>query len=351
MTQTSIATRTRIARQKAASLGLKVRKDGNIYSLRDGASAIITGGLGTIEAYLQTHYKPKRPGPARAQIPASWRQLIADYLDYLEAGGQSAGTVRVRSLHLAHLARGLGQPPDKITADMLVKWFGQQRHWSNATRRLYRSSARKFFAWAYQNRRLADHLGDCLPAVRDTPPLPLPVPDQVWRDALIAADPRLKLMLRLAGEAGLRRAEVARVHTKDLIEGAGGPQLLVYGKGNKRRVIPISNSLAELIRLGPGGHTPGHGPHGWLFPAWPSGHLSAAHVGTLVGRVLPHGWSMHKLRHRYASRAFRGSRNIRAVQTLLGHSSVATTERYTAVDSDEVRSAAMAAILDDEGDD
>jgi site-specific recombinase XerD len=49
-------------------------------------------------------------------------------------------------------------------------------------------------------------------------------------------------------------------------------------------------------------------------------------------------------RHRFATRAYRGTRNLRAVQVLLGHSSIATTERYVAVDDSEIRAAMVAAL-------
>ena len=50
------------------------------------------------------------------------------------------------------------------------------------------------------------------------------------------------------------------------------------------------------------------------------------------------------LQYRMASRAYRGTRNLRAVQVLLGHSSIATTERYLAVDDSEIRAAMVAAL-------
>lgn len=146
-------------------------------------------------------------------------------------------------------------------------------------------------------------------------------------------------MLTLAAEAGLRRAEIARVHRCDLTRGPAGAELLVHGKGGKLRVVPIGDDLAAAIEKGVDQIDI---PDGWLFSGTDDGHLLPRWVGKLMAGALPDHWTAHTLRHRFATRAYRGSRNLRAVQTLLGHSSVATTERYTAVDHDEIRAAAMA---------
>jgi integrase len=150
-----------------------------------------------------------------------------------------------------------------------------------------------------------------MPKVREHRGQPRPAPDAAWREALIAAPPRVMVMLRLAAEAGLRRGEAARVHTRDLLDGLGGAQLLVHGKGNKQRTVPVSDDLAALIRRGAAGHTPGAPRDGWLFPnGFDGGHITAPHLGEIVSRVLPDQWTMHTLRHRFSSRAYRGTRNI-----------------------------------------
>jgi site-specific recombinase XerC len=106
---------------------------------------------------------------------------------------------------------------------------------------------------------------------------------------------------------------------------------------------PIGDYLAHLVREGAPAHTPGAPVEGWLFPDGLGGHLSAGHVGRVVSRALPDHWTMHTLRHRYATRAYRGTHNLRAVQTLLGHESIVTTERYTALDDSEIRATAACA--------
>lgn len=262
--------------------------------------------------------------------PAAWAPLIEDYLGFVTGAGQRPATVRLRREQLELIARGMDGSPADVTPERLMAWFGT-RTWALTTRKSYREAAIGFFRWAAKVGHVPTDFTAELPIVRLTKPQPQPTPDDVWNQALAAADDRVRLMIRLAGEAGLRRGEVAAVHTRDLID---GPALIVHGKGGKKRVVPLSAELAAPIAAA----------SGWLFPSRRgASHLSVREVGHLVAAVMPDGWSMHKLRHRFATRAYRGSRNLRAVQVLLGHESVLTTERYTAVDDSEVRAAAACA--------
>lgn len=271
---------------------------------------------------------------------------MTDYSASLAAAGRPATTIKTRAAHLERLAREIGVAPVDVDGPLLLSWFAGQVHWKRETRRGYRNSAAGFFKWAYRAGHIADDPAADLPVVKADHPAPRPAPDRVWAEALMRAEPRVALMLRLAAEAGLRRAEVSKVHTRDLTDGIDGPLLVVHGKGNRERIVPITDELAERIAAGAPGHSPemaAFGVEGWLFPGDDNGHLSPRWVGRLCAEAMPEGWTMHSLRHRFATRAYRGTRNLRAVQTLLGHASVAVTERYTAVDDGEVRAAMMSA--------
>ncbi|GAA4479077.1 hypothetical protein GCM10023094_23650 [Rhodococcus olei] len=231
-----------------------------------------------------------------------------------------------------------------VTGTQLVAMAGRQQ-WSNEHRRGLRTSLMQLYEWAVSNGHAAENPARALPKVPESSPKPRPATDRIWRALLMAAGPRERIMARLACEVGLRRGEVARAHTRDLVEEVDGYALVVLGKGNKQRIVPIPDDLADEIARGPGGHTIGRGREGYLFPGETEGHLSPGHVGKLIGDLMPEGWSMHKLRHRFATKAFAGTGNLRAVQEALGHASVATTERYTAVARTEVRAAVNAAAV------
>lgn len=203
-------------------------------------------------------------------------------------------------------------------------------------RRGRRASLTSFYRWSLTEGIVDTDPTLTLPVVKTPSPAPKPATDEIWEALLAAADSRTLLMARLACEAGLRRAEVAQVHTDDLNAGIDGASLIVHGKGSKQRVVPITATLADAIdKACPCG--------GFVFPGKIDGHMSADCVGRLVSKVMPPGWSMHKLRHRFATRGYAGTHNLRAVQEALGHASVATTQRYTAVSLAEIRAVAEAA--------
>lgn len=138
--------------------------------------------------------------------------------------------------------------------------------------------------------------------------------------ALTAADDRGQLILRLAAEAGLRRAEIAVVHCRDMFEDLAGWTLNVHGKGGKDRDVPLPSHLAATIRLRAG--------KTWMLPGDYQGHLSPRWVGKLATRVMPDEWTLHSLRHRFSSVSYEIDRDLMALRDVLGHASVATTQRY-----------------------
>jgi site-specific recombinase XerD len=269
-------------------------------------------------------------------LPGRWDAAVDGWMTWLVAAGASPATRRVRRAHVRCVARMLdAADPRDITSAALVGVLGRPG-FSMEHRRGTRASLASFYRWAAAAGIVEADPTLELPKVRAPLGMPKPATDEIWRHLLDVADARTVLMARLACEAGLRRAEVAAVHTDDLVHGVDGAALIVHGKGSKQRVVPVTVTLADTISAAqPFG--------GFLFPGKINGHMSADRVGHLVSRVMPKGWSMHKLRHRFATRGYAGTHNLRAVQEALGHASVATTQRYTAVSSAEIRAVSEAA--------
>lgn len=266
-------------------------------------------------------------------ITSPWADAVGHYVTYLYAAGSPPTTVATRRQHLYRAAAGLGGDPWRVKPAALLTWFAAQ-DWAQETRRGHRSTLRGFYRWAVDSGRTTDNVALCLPVVKASPPMPRPVTDEAYRYALARADERVRLMIRLAAEVGLRRAEVATVHSRNLVQDLDGWSLRVLGKGGRERVMPLPAALASNLRSL---------PVGWAFPGDDHGHLSPRWVGTLVARALPVGWTMHKLRHRFATRAYAVDRDVFTVQDLLGHASPATTRAYVAIPNDALRRTVEAA--------
>lgn len=267
------------------------------------------------------------------EIAAAWSAALESWSSFLY--GKAPGTIYQRLYHVRRLAAAVPVGPFDVTLDVLAGWMSTLTQSAN-TRRSMRSSVAVFYAWAHATGRMQSNPAALLPTVHAPIGKPRPASDEAVQSARFAQDARVPLMVDLGALAGLRCCEICRVHADDIRRDLIGYSLIAHGKGSRERVVPISDALAARVLDAAAG--------GWLFPGQIDGHLSAAYVSKLISRHLPAGVTAHPLRHRFASRAYaHGGRDLRAVQELLGHASVATTQIYTAVDDDALRQAALAA--------
>ena len=120
-----------------------------------------------------------------------------------------------------------------------------------------------------------------------------------------------------------------------------GPSLRILGKGSKTRIVPVLPAVAEAVeayrRATPWPST-GTEP---LFRAKRGGALTPRHVQAAVQRLrgrlgLPATTTPHALRHSFATHLLGAGADLRSIQELLGHASLATTQKYTAVDAERL---------------
>lgn len=268
-------------------------------------------------------------GRARTlEVPAAWQPELAAYRRHLRAGGRAESTTRQHLSTLGRFARAHPSlNPFEVTLDDLLEYTGGKR-WAAETRRLNRSVLRSFYKWAEDTGRVDANPAHALPVVRAGQPRPNPAREPEYRAALEAAPARERLALRLAAELGMRCAEVAVSHSRDMEQVGEHWVLVVHGKGDKQRRLPLTADLASTLRAQ---------PQGYFFPGNDHGHISPHYLSKRVSELLPRGVAMHALRHRFATRAYSVDRDVFTVQQLLGHASPATTQRYVLVQDDAMR--------------
>lgn len=260
--------------------------------------------------------------------PPLWIDDVNAYRSYFRATGRATTTTETRVNQMRRFARDHASlAPFDVTLDDLLEWLGGKR-WANETRRNMHAALTSFYDWAESTGRTDRNPTEKLPSVRASQPRPRPALDHEYRDAFERADARETLALRLAAELGLRCAEVAVVHSRDIMGEQGAWSLVVHGKGDKRRTLPLPRGLAAQLRAL---------PEGYVFPGRDRGHLSPRYLGKLISRLLPKGVTMHALRHRFATLAYGIDRDVFTVQQLLGHASPATTQRYVQVTDNNMR--------------
>ena len=152
-------------------------------------------------------------------------------------------------------------------------------------------------------------------------------------------------LLELLYSCGIRASELAALDIQDI--DFDQSLVKVIGKGNKERIIPVGQQALHIIRdyleitqdiRKKKGLQPAKGV---LFINWRGGRLSVRSLGRIVKRYaiesgLTSEISPHALRHTFATHLLDGGADLRSVQELLGHASLATTQRYTHVSLDRL---------------
>jgi integrase/recombinase XerC len=269
---------------------------------------------------------------AGTEAGATGAIMINTYRTYLLSRGRADGTIHRRLADIEKLKLWHPDLRAVTTEDLehrLAAMFvaGLQAE----ARKNVRASYRVFYAWAHKH-----HLLDVDPAA-DLEPIKIPqrmgriAPDDVTQIALIGAPLRERGMILLARLACLRLSEFSCLHRRDRERDV----LRIRGKGDKERLVFINDdlmpTLLELESVNGGG---------FYFPGRFGGHIHPQAANKIVTRCT--GWNPHSYRHAGATAAFRLTKDLRAVQEMLGHASMATTQRYLHTDEEAARAVSQA---------
>ena len=274
--------------------------------------------------------------------------LIQRYLDFLRLERRYSDN-SVKAAHRDLLL--IRSPHDQVTASVLKSILAQRHANGAAPASLARvaSSWRGFFKYLLNNSviEIDPTLG------LKTPKLPRSLPKAVGVDALAAllALPlpqefrfaQAHVLIELLYCTGLRISEALMLRAEAL---NGSTELRVIGKGNKARIVPVVDTLQARLRefVEPRqSHLLKHG-RGQETSLFVSAKGQALTVRQAQRDIANHAANCglgqhlhpHMLRHSFGSHLLQGTQNLRAVQELLGHASIASTQVYTALDFDHL---------------
>lgn len=269
--------------------------------------------------------------------------------------GRSPHTVRayladLRSLVDFVTSEGCATPDD-LTLTLLRRWLGGDPALARATVARRASSARAFTRWC-QRRGLAQSDPGALllsPQVRTALPTVIGADeaDAVMEHAAVAADDGAPLAIRdraiieMLYATGCRVGELCGVDLADV--DAPGRRLRVLGKGRKERVIPFGVPAGHAVQdwLAVRSLVPPNPGESALLIGARGARIDQRAVRNVVHKLTEQagGTSLapHALRHTAATHILEGGADLRAVQEMLGHASLATTQRYTHVSVERLR--------------
>lgn len=288
------------------------------------------------------------PHPA---LSAEQQRLIDAFIDALWAErGLSRNTLSAYSTDLSQFARWLGLQQRQllqVDSSHIQRYLAQRLADRASKRSMARllSSMRRFYRWAVREGQIPQDPTALIASPKTGRALPYSLSEQEVEKLLQAPDIetarglRDRAMLELIYASGLRVSELVTLKTEqiDLSRGV----LRITGKGNKERLVPTGEEAAYWIQrycqlarpeLLKGRDHTGAG----LFVSRRGGSLTRQTCWHMIKRYAQQigirgALSPHSLRHAFATHLLNHGADLRAVQLLLGHSSLSTTQIYTHV--------------------
>jgi integrase/recombinase XerD len=293
--------------------------------------------------------------------------LIALFLDMLAAergAGRNTLDAYRRDLsdltsHLTKRSRGIHDATTDDLRGYLSMLADAGFKASSVARRI--SAIRQFYRFLYSERHCADDPAAVLEGPRRARPLPKVLTIEEVDTLLAAArdamndrkaartqrlrSARLLCLLEVVYATGLRVSELVALPASAARRDQA--MLVVRGKGGKERVVPFNTAakraMADYLKMRDA--TAHAAKSNWLFPSFgESGHLTRQHFARELKMlaascdIAPDRLSPHVLRHAFASHLLHNGADLRVVQTLLGHSDISTTQIYTHVLEERLKS-------------
>ena len=284
------------------------------------------------------------------------RVRIGAFLEMMSAErGASPNTLDAYGRDLLDASEFCNGRLTRATAAQLAAWTNDlaERGLAPASQARKLSALRRFFRFLFED---GDRKDD--PTARlDGPSPSRDIPDVLSREEvsrLINAcedDVRLACLVELLYGAGLRASELVSLTLGSLPRRKGGRwaggDIIIRGKGGKERLCPLGRPALEALSNWLEERQASDAKvraEDFVFPSrGASGHLTRRRLGQLLEALAleagldPARVHPHALRHAYATHLLQGGADLRAVQMLLGHADIATTQIYTHVLTDELQ--------------
>lgn len=207
------------------------------------------------------------------------------------------------------------------------------------------SALRGFYAFLETEGLRSDNPSEALPRPAIRRPLPrtlshgdvdrlfATIAERLGKRPVAPLDLRLSALIELLYGSGLRASELVSLPRNALR--TDQPFLILKGKGGRERLVPISDRARAAVSAW---RAQVDEDRAWLFPSGKS-HLSRVRLFQIVRALAaesglsPDAISPHVLRHAFATHLLEGGADLRALQSMLGHADIATTQIYTHVDA------------------